>query len=217
MVKSADPLSQLEERIERARQAARPPAADRGRSRQAGGDPLQALRARIARARDPQGGPADYEALAEEAREPLAEMYRRIAEATDLQEPPAGAEASWESGTEAAGKTDDPMKRLAGAIAEEIEAVGARRSVLHNRGSEREGATRQPPSRSPGSEAGGLEATLGREVLDLLGGRPLSGDARREAVHQVVALLDAVERAEADRLRTDLRRLLGLLVTGQPD
>lgn len=103
----------------------------------------------------------------------------------------------------------DPLQRLVRRLrGEDVDAWDS------------EGAPGSPgaaPQNAPTVVApAGVEAQLGREVLQILGAAPLAGAARAAAVEVISAQLYEREHLP-DAVAQALRRVLGILVTGQPD
>jgi len=184
--------------------------------------PLQTLCRRIESAR--QLRPV-RETVEENASDPLATLRGRIESASELEvrnerAPPAGPLAQLLATIDRARRataaddfdrperqepstaTGDPLQRLHRRIASAIEAVGARSSVDL---SPRTGALHSAPNRREGTETGEVEARVGREVLEMLAARELSGDVRAEAVRR---LADAVDDPDSEAIRDVLRLLI---------
>lgn len=105
----------------------------------------------------------------------------------------------------------DPLERLRRRMrGEDVDAPEPAASALSPGAAKNAGAAgaRQAPA--------GVEAQLGREVLAILGAAPLPGAARAAAAEVLSAQLYAHQNLP-DEVAEGLRRVLGMLVTGQVD
>ena len=179
-----DPLAQIEAQIRRG--VLTEPVGRRMERRSVDEAPLEWLEARLAEASNPTMWAETLLESIRHAEGPLAELDDWMRRARDLKAPADGYPE--DVGADGA----DPVERLQAAIQREIDEMGSRRSVL-----ERDSATQQPVSDA--------EAAVGREVLNMLENRDLSGAARSEATRQLAtALQDPDEEA--------LRRVLEILL-----
>lgn len=166
-------------------------------------DPLEALRRRVESA-------SDLEVRAERsaAAGPLGQLLATIDRARRAT---ARGTVELEELEEPSTAAGDSLQRLHRRIRTEIEALGARTAVDL---SPRTGQTPRDGTAPEAPATGGVEARIGREVLEMLADRELSGSVRVDAVRR---LAEAVDDPDSDQIRDVLRLLIAPGETDAPD